>query len=222
MGLFLLHNDSFLQIGVWKINETIEELWNLTPNSVKTCYQKELAKFTSQRRQQEWLSARLLLTLLLNKPAVVEYKKDGKPYLKNSPLNISISHTKGYVAVAICKQSIGIDIEQYNTRIHHISERFLHPDEHPLPYAGNDTWGLLLYWSAKESVYKCMEHPNPDFRKLRLEDFIPASKGNTYMEELASGQQKKFNVNYLIAKDFVLTWAKTVYSERINNSLSTQ
>lgn len=56
--------------------------------------------------------------------------------------------------------AVGIDIERYSSRVDRVASRFLRDDEVVLPFRGETLWSLLLHWSAKETVYKCMENPD--------------------------------------------------------------
>ena len=145
----------------------------------------------------EWLSVRVLLYSMLQEDKEIVYSSEGKPFLSDHSFYISISHTKGYVAVALSSlNSVGIDIEQYGQRVHRVSDRYIRPDEQ------------VLYWSAKETIFKRMENADADFRKLRLAHFIPQVEGTFQVQEFATQQQKLYTVGYRIEPDFVLTWTE--------------
>lgn len=60
----------------------------------------------------------------------IEYAPSGKPHLADSSYFISISHTRGYVAVILSAVSeVGIDIEQYGQRVHKVAHKYMRPDE---------------------------------------------------------------------------------------------
>ena len=140
-------------------------------------------------------------------PVRYHRNEHGKPYLTDHSFFISISHTKGYVAVMLASFTpAGIDIEQYAQRVHKVSDRYIRSDEQTEPYQGDMTWGLLLHWSAKEAVFKRMENADADLRKLRLTHFIPQEQGTFQVQELATEQQELYSVGYRICPDFVLTW----------------
>ena len=187
MALYLQHREDGIQWAVWKMEEPLDVLLSLLPNTRKISYEKELPRFTCERRKMEWLSVRV----------------------SDHSFYISISHTKGYVAVALSSlNSVGIDIEQYGQRVHRVSDRYIRPDEQVESYQEDLTWGLLLYWSAKETIFKRMENADADFRKLRLAHFIPQVEGTFQVQEFATQQQKLYTVGYRIEPDFVLTWTE--------------
>lgn len=83
--------------------------------------------------------------------ARVIHDPDGAPLLADSPLNISISHSRRYAAVAVdSHRRIGVDIEEPRLeQLRRVISKFLTPDE--LPAWGNR---LLAAWTCKEAVFK--------------------------------------------------------------------
>lgn len=170
-------------------------------------YDQAMTRFTSSHRQQEWLSVRLLLYRLLGEHKEICYLPSGKPYLADHSFYISISHTKGYVAVILGKMPVGIDIEQYAQRVHKVAHKYMREDEVVSSYQDDDTWSLLLHWSAKEVMFKCMEVAEVDFRKhLHIAPFTLRKQGCFCAQEYRTEQQRQFLIHYLLCPDFVLTW----------------
>lgn len=164
-------------------------------------------RFASPHRRQEWLSVRALLYCLLDEEKEIGYRPSGKPYLPDGSFHISISHTKGYVAVILGKTPVGIDIEQYGQRVHKVAHKYMRDDEIPSPFRGEDTWSLLLHWSAKEVMFKCMDTADVDFRRhLQVEPFVVRERGTFHARECRTDRQRRFLIRYLIHPDFVLTW----------------
>lgn len=76
----------------------------------------------------------------------------GKPYFKNLPLSLSVSHTKEVIAIAISPENIGIDLEgKRKANYSSIAGRFFHEDEKKLA-SGEDAF--LEIWTAKEAYVK--------------------------------------------------------------------
>lgn len=207
MGLFLQDKTNDTQWAVWKVEESLEALLALLPDARRVCCEQELLQFASERRKIEWLSVRVLLYFMLKEDKQIGYSSEGKPFLTDDSFFISISHTKGYVAVILnTKTPVGIDIEQYGKRVHKVFDRFIRPDEQVEAYQGDTTWGVLLHWSAKETIFKCMKNADADLRKLCLSHFIPQKEGTFQVREYATEGQSLFSVGYRICEDFVLTW----------------
>lgn len=207
MALFLQHKTNDIQWAVWKMEESLDTLLALLPEARRISCEQELNRFVSERRKLEWTSVRVLLYSMLQEDKDIAYSSENKPYLSNHSFFISISHTKGYVAVILSSlTAVGIDIEQYGQRVHRVSDRYVRSDEQAEAYQGDITWSLLLHWSAKEAVFKRMEDADADLRKLRLTHFVPQEEGTFQVQELVTGLQKLYTVGYRIHSDFVLTW----------------
>ena len=172
MPLFIQHTYPSYKWGVWKMDETLDELLNMLPQ--QETYLEGLQRFSAEHRRLEWLSVRVLLFTLLGEEKEIAYYPSGKPYLADKSASISISHTRGYVSVIIGEagKEVGIDIEQYGERVHKVAHKYMRADEPLSLYQGTDTWALLLHWSAKEVVFKCMNTAEVDFREhLRIFPF---------------------------------------------------
>ncbi len=204
MALLIHRNESTYQLGVWKMDETIEQLLEFLPE--KTYYEEEIKRFKASHRIHEWLSVRALLYTLLKTHQPVKYLSTGKPYLDNQ--YISISHTKGYVAVIVSSNAeVGIDIEQYSRRVHKVATKFMRDDEVTVTYKEDSTWSLLLHWSAKETMFKSIDDCEIDFRKhLHILPFNVNDTGSFESIEYKTVNQYKFHINYLLNPEFVLTW----------------
>lgn len=207
MASFLQYKTNGIQWAVWKMEESLDALLLLLPGARRAFCEQELNRFVSERRKMEWLSVRVLLYSMLQEDKEIGYSPEGKPYLTDHSFFISISHTKGYVAVILSPIApVGIDIEQYGHRVKRVYDRFIRPDEQVEPYWGDVTWSMLLHWSAKETIFKSMENADADLRKLCLSHFVPQEEGTFQVQEYATEQQQSFTVGYRISPDFVLTW----------------
>ena len=207
MALFLQHKTDDIQWAVWKMEESLDALLALLPDARRIFCEQELNRFVSERRKMEWLSVRVLLYSMLREDKEIGYSSEGKPYLADRSFFISISHTKGYVAVMLGSRTpVGIDIEQYGQRVHRVSDRYVRSDEQAETYQGDTTWSLLLHWSAKEAVFKRMEDADADLRKFRLTHFVPQEEGTFQVQEFVTELHELYTVGYRIHPDFVLTW----------------
>ena len=84
-------------IAIWEITETLEELLQLA-NAIST------ANFNTEKRKKEWLASRLLLNEI-NPNCSISYNPFGAPELNNGSF-ISISHSKGLVAIITSKKQV--------------------------------------------------------------------------------------------------------------------
>lgn len=99
MPVFKQYIGSSCRWGIWKADETVEELLALLPHKEK--YEADICGFTANSRKLERLAVRVLLYEMLGEEKEIGYRSSGKPYLADGSASISISHTKGYVAVLL-------------------------------------------------------------------------------------------------------------------------
>ena len=92
-----------------------------------------------------------LLRQMLGYDVVLIHNEDGKPFIKG--YNISISHTKGFVAILLSKD-----------RIQKIAQRFLRSDE-----KYTLTSDLLTVWCAKEAVYKLFSEQHLTYQEMKVD-----------------------------------------------------
>ncbi len=135
-------------------------------------FQPYLSERKSEKRRAEFIAAIAVLRDLLGFEPRIAYLDNGKPYLLNSQSNISISHCKDYVCVAVSdKYNVGIDIEQVTPRIDALAQRYMTADEFAA-YEARFIKGCgqqeareyaTLVWCSKEAVYKIIGDSVADF-----------------------------------------------------------
>src|SRR5262249_14721760 len=129
MPLFFHKSSPDFQIGIWKMDEPLADLLNMVSLSAKDA--EVFNTFRNEYRQREWLTTRKLVNALLSRSEnSIAYHNNGKPYLVNSDLAISISHTRDFVAVLLTKHAnAGIDLETVQQRIEQIAKKFISTQE---------------------------------------------------------------------------------------------
>lgn len=207
MALYLKTKFGDFKLGVWKIEESINELLSSFPDY--SFYEKELQRFSADNRKMEWLAVRVLLATLCGEEKRVAYTSIGKPYLEDESFRISISHTRGYVAVALHpSKEVGIDIEQYGEKVRKVRHKFLIPEEDANISKEDEITHLLLHWSAKETVYKMLGIEDTELKQhIRICSFAPQEKGIFIAKECRTEQQQVYSIHYLVHPDFVITFS---------------
>lgn len=208
MPLYRTYKQGNLTVGVWKVDETIEQLCSMFHQF--SIYEAGFTRFSSDKRKQEWLAVRVLLKELCGgEEKEIDYFPSGKPFLKDGSAYVSFSHTSGYVAVALHPfNPVGVDIEQYGTRVQRVASRFIRADERVSMEAGDEIYTLLIHWSAKETMFKLMEEEAVDFiEHLHILPFQHQKSGILHAEEYRSIKKQKFFIHYDTHPDYVLTFA---------------
>jgi len=141
-------------IGIWEITESAGSLISAFKFSENE--KNEFKKFIGEKRQKEYLATRLLLQNILGQKTEVIYLESRRPLLKNSNLNISISHSSDFVTVFISNELCGIDVENVYRNIDRVTKRFLHREELAWIENSNQRQMLkIIHWGAKEAIFKC-------------------------------------------------------------------
>lgn len=142
-----------MQLGVWKKNETAEQLMQtLCLDAFDTA---EYAKIANDRRRTEWLATRIVMNKMLDKYAEIRHIESGKPYLQNDRRFVSISHSPDMVAVMLSENNLGIDIEQIRPRTTKVRTKFLTGSE--LDWCKTDEEHTFV-WTIKEAAYKLIDN----------------------------------------------------------------
>ena len=208
MPLFRQWKEGTAVFGIWQVTESLPQLRECLTAALP--YDKELSSLRAACRQGEYLAVRVLLRALLGEEKQIGHLDSGKPYLSDGSWHISISHTKGYVAVALHPTAeVGIDIEQVSERVRGVAGRFVRPDELPgfsSLSLSDQLYGLLLHWSAKETMFKVLGCSRVDFREhLRIFPFALGTDGAFRAQEYRTSQRQTFRISYLLHPHFVCT-----------------
>jgi 4'-phosphopantetheinyl transferase len=157
-------------IAIWEITETLDELLQLS-NTIST------ADFNTERRKKEWIASRLLLNEI-NPNYSISYNAFGAPELSNGRF-ISISHSKGLVAIIISQQQVGLDIEEISEKALRVSAKFVSTNN----LKALTTERATLIWCCKEAVFKWHQKGEVDFiADIKLHPFESMEKGEIRAE----------------------------------------
>lgn len=151
-----------VRLGIWAISESSDDFWALSPY-VESSRSEFNALYKSEQRKCEVLAVRLLIKEIIGDNVQLLHQDNGKPYL-SSGMNISISHTRGFVVIIVShSKQVSVDIEYFSNRIERIRSKFMRDDEN-----ASSQVKLLMHWCAKETMYKLFPEDNLTFNKMQL------------------------------------------------------
>lgn len=205
----LLEKHTDLLLGIWKTEETVSGLLALLDRHDR--YLPFLESCKSESRKEEWLATRVLLKELLGEELAVEYHPDGSPFLPEKPgFFVSISHTKGYVAVYCSPlKQVGIDIEYQAERIQKIKHKFMSEEELSRIDPACETGYLLLCWCAKETLFKLIRQMDVDFREhLHIHPFPYGKEGKISVWETKTPKTKAFELAFKVTSEYTVTFSR--------------
>lgn len=189
-------------LGVWKREEELELLESVT--ALNTNELKEYNTITNESRKKEWLTTRILLTEILQQKITIGHSLYGKPFLIDHKSNVSISHSRNYVAIIVSSNyQPGVDIEYISSRIEKVKHKFLTPNE--LGWCLNIDQQTTC-WSAKESVFKIFEK-ELNFHDMETSPFkVDLDSGRFNIKILNRSKESYFVINYRLIENDILTY----------------
>jgi 4'-phosphopantetheinyl transferase len=166
-----------------------------------------MANQLTTKRDIETRGKNHLVKLLLDQNAEIYYDAKGKPHLKGHPAHISISHSHDKLAIIINEmEATGIDIELIRDKVLRIKHKFLSYTE--LQDANDHVEKLLIYWAAKETLYKIYGLKEVDFiEHLFVKPFTKHNLGTITGEINLPGFKETFQLNYQLLDEYVLVYA---------------
>src|SRR6202008_4298331 len=145
------------------------------------------------------LKGREHLVKVLLGDVTVCYDDKGKPHLTDRSKHISISHSHDKLAIiANAKEATGIDIELIRDKVLRIRHKYL--SENELQDTGSDIEKLLIYWAAKETLYKIYGLKEVDFiANLFISPFPKQKLGTIIGKIMMPDFNEEFELNYEIS-----------------------
>lgn len=208
MGLlFTRELDNGATISLWEVVESEEEL--LTLSSIPNEEIEELQQTKSLARRREKLAVRALLNELFDGKVYLGHHDNGRPFLQNSLIEISISHTNRYVCVLTHpEESVGVDIESLERNFSAVEKKALSMEEIENLSEKSRNLHLAIHWSVKEAVYKRMSLSDVDFSKqIEIKKFSPRDSGEIDVLFVnKDGHEQEFEVSYEVFDNHILAW----------------
>lgn len=207
MALVLKENLlNYAEYAVWKIEEEPEFYRaGLILNDWETNY---LNNITHPKRKLTWLASRFLLKQLIDTDVFVEllFDEHGKPYVTNFDIFVSLSHSNEHAAAIVSKSfEVGIDVEEPHRKIEIIKNKFLSTVELNNIGETQVQQQLLIYWSAKEVMYKIYGKRKLEFKDdMYVKPFLLNERGDINGILMKNGLVAEYHMHYLLNTDFTL------------------
>ena len=209
MGLYSKRTlDNGATIAIWEITESEDDLRTLC-SPIPNDELEELEILRSEARRKEKLAVRALLNELYPEKVYLGHHDNGKPYIQNCAVEISISHTNRFVAIITHdEEDVGIDIECVNRDFSAVEKKALSEEEIDDLSDKNHNLQLAIYWCAKEAIYKRMSQRRVDFaEQIELEKFTPRRDGELEAVFIhKDGEEEEFELEYEMIEDHVMVW----------------
>lgn len=204
MPIVLNQYENTYRIALWSLSESLEffeEHARMTSADL-AIYQN----IGSNSRKKEWLAVRVLLNEVLGFWPQINYSETGKPLLRNHTRHLSISHSRSMVGILLCTNPYaGIDIEKTDRDIEKVSARFLSEAELEQMHQKPVDFSRVLYWCAKEAVYKAVSESNVLFSKqIFISEVRP--EGSIRARFTSKIETLDFLLNYMVFEEHLVVW----------------
>lgn len=209
MPLIKKHQIGALILTLWRVDELPEYFYrklDLTPEELS------LLEGAHPKKEIEWLSSRYLIHLMSGRKVRGPMLKDdyGKPYLKDSPYLISLSHSRSFTSVIAAPELVGVDVQVVVPKIKRIKHKFVNEEEQHYLSSDQELMQLHVIWGAKECMYKAYGKKQVDFKRhMHVDAFkINGSNGSTTGKLDKADFSASFDIYYELLDDMMLVYAK--------------
>lgn len=200
MPLTLQHNNPEFKLALWRIEEDVDFF------SQKFHISPEIQNASSRL---QWYATRNLVNEMMGEYTEVLKDEFNKPYLQPGKPNVSLTHTALYAGAMLSpKHIVGMDIEMIRPKIERIAHKFLRQDEIDAINPEERLEKLILYWSAKEALYKLHGRKQLEFMtQLLIDPFDLQQKGTATARIIADDiAPDNLTLHYEFFDDHVLTY----------------
>ena len=204
-----LDDDGHSRLGVWHITESEAQLREAI--SIPSDELEEISFLKSESLRKQKLAVRALLDAMFEDKVYLSHHDNGKPYIENNAVNISITHTDKYVAVILDdRNDVGIDCESLDRDFSAVEKKALSEEEIEDLDDERRNEQLAIYWCAKEAVYKKISQYGVDFaEQIEIDSFHPRGEGAleaTFIHK--DGYEEDFELRYMTFDRHVLVWTE--------------
>ena len=199
------------------INESTRlAIWHITEN--EAFFQENAIvqrAITHPHKRLQHLAGRYLLKFLFPDFPNEELRvaDTRKPFLPGEQYHFSISHCGDFAAVIVSKNKrVGIDIEQFSSRVENIRHKFLHPEEMKMidQASGQHVNLLTTFWCSKEAMFKWWAFGEIDFSEaLRIETLPQQKEGSMQAFFVKEDFEIPLCLNYNLFEKIALVWLAT-------------
>lgn len=211
MPLFkVIHVQPRTKIYIWKITEDFNTLYSQV--TLKDSTLARLQNMKSESHQKGFLAVRMLLQHNEYSDFDLYYDTYGKPHLKPQgcsikDLEISISHSGIFSALAISEQKIGLDLEQLKEKSLRIAPRFMNISHLNNLNTEDKIKKATVVWGIKESIFKIKNEKGISFPDHIFEDDFTFEDKKATATLNFNNTEEKFQIHFDSVEDYIFVCA---------------
>lgn len=198
------------KVYIWKISEDFNTLFSQVTLKDSTVARLETMK--SESHKKGFLAVRMILQHLDYTDFDLYYDPFGKPHLKPQgcsikDLEISISHSGIFSAVAISEQKIGLDLEQLKEKALRIAPRFMDVTHLENLSTEEKIKKATVVWGIKESIFKIKNEKGISFPNHIFEDDFNFQDKKASATLKFNDKKEIFNIQFDSMEDYIFVCA---------------
>ncbi|WP_298116709.1 4'-phosphopantetheinyl transferase superfamily protein [Flavobacterium sp.] len=202
------------KLYLWKITEDFDTLFSQV--KLKDSSLARLETMKSESHQKGFLAVRMLLQHNDYSDFDLFYDEFGKPHLKPQgcsikDVEVSISHSNDFSAIAISDSKVGLDLEQLKEKTLRIAPRFMNVSHLENLSEEEKIKKATVVWGIKESIFKIKNEKGISFPNHIFEDdFSFDDKKATATLKLNDNPEvsgEKFQIQFDSVEDYIFVCA---------------
>jgi len=204
------------KLYLWKIAEDFDTLFSQV--KLKDSSLARLQTMKSESHQKGFLAVRMLLQHNDYSDFDLFYDAFGKPHLKPQgcsikDVEISISHSNDFSAIAISDSKVGLDLEQLKEKALRIAKRFMDVSHLENLSEEKKIKKATVVWGIKESIFKIKNEKGISFPNHIFEDDFSFEEKKATATLKFNNKEEKFQIQFDSVEDYIFVCA----FESINN-----
>jgi phosphopantetheinyl transferase len=206
----VIYLDNNTKLYLWKITEDLDVLKSQI--RLKDSSIARLESMKSESHKKGFLAVRMLLQHNDYNDFDLYYDEFGKPHIKPQgcsikDIEISISHSNDFSAIAISDKKVGLDLEQIKEKALKIASRFMDVSHLENLSEEEKIKKATVVWGIKESIFKIKNEKGISFpNHIFEEDFNFDDKKATAILKF-NNKEEKFKIQFDSVEDYIFVCA---------------
>lgn len=206
----VIYLDNNTKLYLWKITEDLDVLKSQI--RLKDSSIDRLESMKSESHQKGFLAVRMLLQHNDYNDFDLYYDEFGKPHIKPQgcsikDIEISISHSNDFSAIAISDQKVGLDLEQIKEKALKIASRFMDMSHLENLSEEEKIKKATVVWGIKESIFKIKNEKGISFPNHIFEDDFNFDEKKATAILKFNNKEEKFKIQFDSVEDYIFVCA---------------
>jgi phosphopantetheinyl transferase len=196
--------NDYTQLFVWKITETLGELFSSV--ALKDVSLARVESMKSESHQRGFLAVRRLLMEAGYSDFDLYYDEFGKPHLGNDK-HISISHSHDFSVIVLSDVNVGADLEILKEKTLKLAPRYMDVSHLENLSKSDELKKATVVWGIKESVFKIKNEIGISFKDNIFEDDFNLEDKKCGVSLQFNDKTERFNIVFEFIENYVFVCA---------------